>query len=104
MERQGDAWIDETWKLIQEDKKDHYSILMALMPLARMPQDKDSARSMQRYTTDIERMIRSLAPWQGVPGGRALKEKVGSGNVMVRLDTGDDPNDPLYKDAIRMKD
>lgn len=93
-------WVDETYKLIQEDKKEQYSIMMMLHPLGRTPMDEKSGRAMRDYSKSIEKMLDSLTPWESSTGHnlKSLRKKVKSGTVSVILDPGE-KNNPLYEGA-----
>lgn len=71
------------------------------MPLARTAFDKDGGRALQQYGKKIDRMLDRMTPWRKRRGwARGLtKGKVEPGEIVVMLDEGDSPNDPLFKDA-----
>lgn len=95
------------WRSIQEDKREYFSALMAFFPLARTPGDNRGASAMRTYARKLERMIKDLAPWVERdlhslrrPQGRSSRHSgLKSGEVVVILDKGDRPNDPLYEGA-----
>jgi hypothetical protein len=90
-----------------EDKRQHYTIMGMLMPLARSPMDKKSGKALQQYQKDVERMLSRLTPWiKGTLSRRRLQAMgVEPGTVKVILEGGDSADDPLYKGAetIRSK-
>ncbi len=100
--------MDQVYRYIQEEKKEHYLLLMALAPLARTPMDEKSGRSLQDYARQVEKMIDSLAPWtvqDKIRDGltRKLRKKVASGTVVVITEASDSPNDPLFTGATIVK-
>jgi hypothetical protein len=103
VELYGVEWLEDTWKQIQEDKKEHFELMASLFPLAKSPMGKEDAKTLQRYAREVERMLDSLTPWKGNQRSKALREKVGSGNIVVQMGPGDLPGDPLYKDAKIMR-
>jgi len=99
----GVEWLLETWKYIQEDKIDHYRMLMALMPLARTSMDKKAGSAQQSYSRSLERSLREATPWRKASGrvmSESLRRKgLEDGKVVVLLDGSESANDPLYADA-----
>jgi hypothetical protein len=79
-----------------------------IAPLGRTPMDKKSGRSMQDYSKKLTRMIDDMTPWNREAKFNALRRKYGGDpdgdeRVFVMLGAGEDPNDPLYKDAKIVK-
>ena len=100
----GMDWLDETYKYIIEDKRDHYLTLKALAPISRTPMDKDGAKSLQDYDKQLEKMFRSWTPWDVKKWDKSyLRSKVKSGTIVVIPDGSDNLDDPLYKDATILK-
>ncbi|MCK5606804.1 hypothetical protein KAR91_33185 [Candidatus Pacearchaeota archaeon] len=76
-------------------------MLLNLSPVHRTPMDKDGGRALNTYAKKIERMLDGFTPWRKRRGwARGLaKGKVKPGEIMVVLEDGDMPNDPLFLDA-----
>lgn len=107
MELFGVEWLEDAYKHIQEDRREHYEWMMSLMPLGRTPMSEEGARALKNYARDIQRSLKSLTPWDVEDSYRkALKEKVGSGNVKVFLDAGEHGlvDHPSFKDAEVVKE
>ncbi len=101
----GPEWLNETLRYIQEDKKESFTILTSIVPLAKTPQDEKSARAMADYAKSVQKMLDNLTPWQkkdGLPT-LGLRGKVKSGEIVVIPDGTVSANDPLFKDAKVMK-
>lgn len=83
---------------MQEDKQEFYSMMSAIMPLAKTPMEPSGASSLRNYARQLERSINSFAPWMKKTrhGGRRGPK---SGEIVVVLDVGESSNDPLYKGA-----
>ncbi len=103
MEYYGQKWLDETFQYIQEDKKELFVILSALVPLARTPMDESGARWMTQYGKSVEKMLDSLTPWDNQARMRDVRRKVKSGEIVVIPDGSESPTDPLLKDARVLK-
>jgi hypothetical protein len=98
----GTGWLEETYKYIQEDKKEHYKIMAMLMPLSRSPQSKSSAREMAKYQKDVDRQLDKLTPWASSSKfNREALKRIGvkEGEVVVLMSPRDSAEDPLYKDT-----
>jgi hypothetical protein len=58
---------------------------------------------MQRYAKQVERSLDSAIPWKRKAPGRSemerLRGRVKSGEVVVFLDEGESPDDPMFKGA-----
>lgn len=102
----GVSWLDETWKLIQEDWVIDKQTLMALFPLARTPMDKKSGESLKQYQKSLQKQFDSLLPWKGRNRGlrSSMRGKITPGEAVVVLGAGDTRNHPLYRDAKTIKE
>jgi hypothetical protein len=76
-------------------------MLLNLAPAHRTAMDKEGGRALSKYTKSLEKVLSNITPWRKRRGwARGLaKGKLEPGEVMVVLDEGDTPRDPLYKDA-----
>ena len=76
-------------------------MLVNIAPVHRSPMDKDGGRALNDYTKKLEKLIDGLVPWKKRRGwARGLaKGSVKPGEVVVVLDQGDVPNDPLFEGA-----
>lgn len=87
-----------------EDKATTLRWQMQLLPLARTPQDRRSARSLTDYQKRLTRVINGLTPWTTATRLAEMKHrygsKMGDSQIIVVLDANDDPNNPLYEGAI----
>lgn len=101
----GLEWLDETFKLIQQDKRDYFLMVSQLLPIARTPMDKESGRSSNKYMKDIRKALYGLTPWDAAGGAirAAYQDKVKSGSVMVVLDEPTQNTIPIFKDAQVIK-
>lgn len=78
------------------------------MPLARSPQGKKDAQSLQSYTRKFYKSLDSLTPWTSSYKNSSLRRKYGKeveksgGQIIVMLDANDDPNNPLFKDTHKI--
>ena len=92
------------YRYIQEDKREHYTFLLSMVPIARTPLDKDGGRAMEKYSKSVEKMVESLTPWDVTEKRSSWRGRVKSGEVVVIADDPDDNlNDPLYKGAKILK-
>lgn len=87
-----------------EDKQALYSMMASVAQLARTPQTKQGATSMKKFAKSIQDHIENMTPWKKNRKSSGLRERllkagVKPGETVVFLDSGDMPNDPLYKDA-----
>ncbi len=92
-------------RYIQEDKKEAFTILTAIVPLAKTPMDEKGAKALGDYSNSVQKMLDNLTPWQkkeSLPT-LGLRGKVKSGEIVVIPDGTVGPNDPLFKDAKVMK-
>lgn len=97
----GVEWVFDAWKMIQEDRVDRYRMLAMVAPLARTPMDKKSAASMKKYAQDLTRGLENATPWRNAPrSGVSRRDRVEPGKVVVFLEEGEAPNDPLYAGAV----
>lgn len=79
-------------------------MMMNLLPLARSPMDKGSARSLDKYRRDMDRMLRGMVPWLVESRREALiRSGVEPGEVVVMLDGSDSGNSAIYKDAKKVR-
>jgi len=77
-------------------------MLTNIAPLARTAMDKQGGRALADYSKKIDRMLDKYTPWRKKRGwarGLTHGKNVEPGEVMVLLDAGDSPNDPLFKGA-----
>ncbi len=101
----GPEWLNEVLRYIQEDKKESFTMLTSIMPLAKTPMDEKGARALADYAKSVQKMLNGLTPWEkdkGLPT-LGLRGKVKSGEIVVIPDGTVGPNDPLFKDAKVMK-
>jgi hypothetical protein len=96
----GSSWLDETWKMIREDKRQDYEWLLMVAPLARTPQDKKGGRALDDYAKRVRRVLDGITPWLSrTTRVASLRAKGEKGKIVVMLDSGDSPKDPLFKGA-----
>ena len=79
----GQAWIDESINLINEDKKQEMEwqvetlkVLVQIAPVARTPMDKKSGTSLQNYTRRLIKELDLLLPWKAKEKHDAIKERL----------------------------
>jgi hypothetical protein len=90
----------DNWKMIREDKVEFYRVMMTLAPLSRTPMDKKSGESMGKYAKQLERSFDAMVPWTEKSRAKSRQfRNVEPGKVTVILDAGDNPDNPLFKDA-----
>ncbi len=101
----GFEWLDETYRQIQEDRRDQYLMMMSMMPLARTPMDEKSGRWLSNYMRDLRRMLFEMTPWEKQNGSirSAYRGKVKSGTIAVVLDDPRLKEDPMFKGAKVVK-
>jgi hypothetical protein len=101
----GFEWLDETYRQIQEDRRDQYMMLMSMMPLARTPMDEKGGRWQSKYMRDLRKMLMDMTPWdtRGSSIRSAYRGKVKSGTVAVVLDDAAMKNSPIFKGAKVVK-
>lgn len=94
-------WLTDAWRYIQEDKANHYRILMNLAPLHRTAMDKEGGSALNKYAKSVEKMLDGMTPWVKRRGwARGLsKGNMQPGEVVVVLGDGDMANDPLFEGA-----
>ena len=76
-------------------------MMLNLAPVHRSAMDKEGGRAINKYTKKVEKMLDGITPWRKRRGwARGLaKGQVKPGEVVVVLDEGDSPNDPLFEGA-----
>lgn len=84
-------------------------MLAAIAPLARTPMDEKSGRAMSKYAKEIEKTLNSSIPWLKSARGsahhrsKAVHKDLNPGELVVILDAGDRPDDPLFADSKIVK-
>jgi len=78
---------------------------MLVAPLSRTPMDRKGAQNQRTYSQKLQRSLEMLTPWSEDTKFNALRRKYGpsmrgEAQVIVSFDANDDPNSPLFKDAI----
>jgi hypothetical protein len=73
---------------------------MQMFPLARTPMDDGSAEALTRHSRNLEKAIDDMTPWvENRSRIRRMRGRITPGEVVVILDGGESPTDPLYVDA-----
>lgn len=81
-------------------------MMAAIAPMSQTAQTKDGARAQVKHSRTVQKMIRAIAPWTSERDGlvsKEMREKIGSGNVAVMLDSGDPGDSDVYKEAKKIK-
>jgi len=93
----GFDWLEDTYKLIMEDRRTQFGMLATMIPLALTPMSKQAAKGHADLGRRVNKMIDSMTPW--IKPTSDLRKRVKSGTVAVLADAGDDLKNPLFKDA-----
>lgn len=99
------AWLEETYRLVQQDRRDTFLTMMSLVPIARTPMDKQGGRWLQSYSRDVRKMLFSMTPWDSRGGAvrSSYAGKVKRGTIAVVLDDPRLKDDPTFKGAKTIK-
>ena len=105
----GTEWLKKNWELCREGFRDKASLLSMLIPMARTPMDKKSARGMQTYAKSVQKSLDSIAPWSGNSRYRNRKrafEKKGikPGEMVVVSGPGERTDIALFEGMKVVKD
>ncbi len=60
----GVAWLEEAFRNCLEDQADERRWLLACLPIARTPMDRQSGSRLQKYSRHLSKLIDQLTPWQ----------------------------------------
>lgn len=89
----GEAWLQQTYTYIQEDKTFFYTSLLNVMPLARTPLSKEAATALGKWRDTLEKSYAELTPSHRQR--TALQGKVKSEEVVVIADASERKH-PLF--------
>ena len=89
VELYGVGWLEGTVQLIQEDRANHYQMLMMLAPLARTPMSKEGGRGLDKYARSVRRAINQLTPWRKHSRFAKAHPKAQQGEAVIVLDAGE---------------
>lgn len=77
---------------------------MLVAPLSKTPMDQKGSRSLNSYSKKLERVLSDMTPWTKDSKFSALRRKygksMGDSQILVTFNPTDDPDDPLFKDAL----
>lgn len=100
--------MEDTWKDFREIRQENFSMLANLVPLAQTPQSREGVSAMKRLSRQIQNMVQRIAPWtkserDGLVSAE-LRKKIGSGNVVVMLESGERADLDIYKEAEKLRE
>lgn len=91
-----------------EDKADEYRVLASIAPLARSAMDKNGQQALNKHAKNVFANIKAMTPWRKSSSLSGLREQlsrkdVNSGEIVVMLDAGDNPEDPLFEGVRKVQ-